>query len=72
MIEELDLLKAKTLVDGYRGTPPVDKSEIASVVIKVGELLRAHPEIIEIDINPLVIVDGGKSSLALDALIVVE
>jgi len=53
-----------------RGAPAVDIGAIADAAIRVGALMRARPEIVEIDINPLVAYPGGV--LALDALIVTE
>lgn len=68
--DEIDLLKGRMLLDGFRGAPAIDKDELAAVICAVGDLLRRHPEISEIDINPLVAYPSG-APLALDALIVI-
>ena len=65
MIEEL---RGRSLLEGFRGAPPVDKGEIARVLIAVSQALADHPDIREIEINPLRATAGGI--LALDALII--
>ena len=55
---------------GLRGAPPVDVAAVADVVIRIAALMRARPDIREIDINPLIAYPQGV--LALDALIVVD
>src|SRR5690606_28691430 len=51
---ELRQLKAAALLDGVRGAPPVDVRAVARVVAAIGAQMQVHPDIIEIDINPLV------------------
>lgn len=70
IIERLQALKAAKLLNGFRGTPPVDLDAVAEVVAKVGRLMLAHPEITEVDINPLVAHARGEGTTALDALVV--
>ena len=72
VVEELGLLKAHTLLEGARGAAPVDKHTVAQVVIAIGRLLLAHPEIVEIDVNPLVVIANGTPPVALDALVILE
>jgi acyl-CoA synthetase (NDP forming) len=67
---EILALKGARLLHGLRGAAPVDTAAVADVVLRVGALMRARPEISEIDINPLVAHPDGV--LALDALIVVD
>jgi len=68
VIAEIEALKGARLLRGLRGAPPVDVAAIADTVVQVGALMRAQPDIAEIDINPLVAYPDHV--LALDALIV--
>jgi len=68
IMAELGKLKGARMLRGLRGAPPVDTGAIADAAVRVGALMRARPEIAEIDINPLVAYPDGV--LALDALIV--
>ena len=70
IVAELEQLKGARLLYGLRGAPSVDIGAIADVVSKIGALMRARPEIREIDINPLIAYPRGV--LALDALIVAD
>lgn len=70
--EELMKLAGAVLLTGYRGALPVDLDAVAEAIGAVGALLRSHPEIAEIDINPLIAYPSGQPALALDALIVVD
>lgn len=65
MIEEL---RGKILLEGFRGAPAADKGDIAGVLMAVSRALMDHPEIREIEINPLRATANGV--IALDALIV--
>jgi acetate---CoA ligase (ADP-forming) len=49
-----------------------DVAALVDVVGRIGSLVRARPEIAEIEINPLVVFERGAGALALDALIVVQ
>ncbi|MBV8334387.1 MAG: bifunctional acetate--CoA ligase family protein/GNAT family N-acetyltransferase, partial [Alphaproteobacteria bacterium] len=53
------------LLQGYRGRPPAKIEAIIEVLIRLGQLAADHPEIRELDINPLLADEGGV--LALDA-----
>lgn len=68
--EELGKLKTAKLLKGFRGAPPVDVQALSEVAAAVGQIMRANPDIVEIDINPLVAHAAGEGVTALDALIV--
>jgi acetyltransferase len=53
------------LLQGYRDRPAVDIDRIAEVLVRLSYLVARHPEIREIDINPLIADD--KEMIALDA-----
>lgn len=68
--EMLDSLRGRKLLDGFRGKPGCDRGAIGEVVVSIGRLLLEHPEIREIEINPLRAMPSGV--MALDALIVLD
>lgn len=70
IINELHRLKGATLLKGFRGSPPVDLAALADAIAAVGRLLVTHPEIAEIDINPVMAFGEGIDPVALDALVV--
>ena len=72
IIAELHKLKAAKLLGEFRGSPAVDVEGVAEVVMAIGQLMRTVPEIMEIDVNPLIAYAKGKGVLALDALIVTK
>jgi len=53
------------LLQGYRNRPPADLDAIALSLVRLSYLAARHPEIREIDINPLLADDKGV--IALDA-----
>lgn len=66
----IDRTKVSRLLSGYRDFPPVDRSALAALLIRVSQLISDHAEIAELDINPLYADDQGM--VALDARIVVR
>ena len=70
VIAELMKLKTAKLLKGFRGSPAVDVRAVAQAAVSLGKLMRAHPEIVEVDINPLMVHAEGAGATALDALIV--
>jgi acyl-CoA synthetase (NDP forming) len=70
IVAELDQLQAHKLLKGFRGSPAVDKAAVAKVTATIGRLMLTQPEILEIDVNPLVATTDGV--FALDALIITE
>ncbi len=70
IVAELHRLKAAKLLGEFRGAKPVDVTAVAHAVAQVGRLMLTVPEIMEIDINPLIAHREGQGVTALDALIV--
>ena len=68
IVEELGKLKTAKLLQGFRGSPPVDVKAVAAAAAAVGRLMRARPDIAEVDINPLMVHAAGHGATALDAL----
>lgn len=61
-------LKGAALIDGFRGSEPVDRDVLANTVVRVSELLADHAGTVgELDVNPLIC--SGQRIMAVDALI---
>jgi acetyltransferase len=67
-LELIGRLRGQKLLDGFRGEPPVDREELARILVNLGNLGLQCPRIREIDINPLIISKHG--AIAVDATIV--
>jgi acetate---CoA ligase (ADP-forming) len=67
---EIGKLKGAKLLAGLRGAPPADTAALARIAARIGALMRARPEIAEIDLNPVTVLHEG--AMALDALIVAD
>ena len=67
--KQLRGLKGAALLDAFRGAPARDIDSVIDAIIVLGAFIQAHPEVREIDINPLMVFAKGEGALALDALI---
>jgi acetyltransferase len=65
----LEDLRGKKLLDGFRGAPAANRDALIEAVVAVGCLMAAHPEIKELDLNPVRAYPDGV--LALDAVVVI-
>ena len=61
-------LQGAPLLRGARGRAPVDLDALAEVVARVSRLAAAHPELVELELNPVLAAPAGV--LALDARVV--
>jgi acyl-CoA synthetase (NDP forming) len=68
--EMLRSLKTFPLLDGYRGAEPCDVAAVEDVLLRVSAMVEAHPEITELDCNPLIARPDG--ALIVDARLRVE
>ena len=57
--EMLRSLKTFPLLDGYRGAARCDIAAIEDVLLRVSTMVEAHPEIAELDCNPLIVTADG-------------
>lgn len=65
-------IRARALLDGVRGKPAVDKVAIVDTLLRIGQLVTDFPEIVELDINPLMVYDKGQGALAIDMRLVLH
>jgi acyl-CoA synthetase (NDP forming) len=60
-------LRGGALLDGVRGQLAADRTAFADLIVKLSELAAAHPEIAEMDLNPVAAYSDGV--MVLDARI---
>ncbi len=70
ILEMVSDLKGRALLKGYRGSKPVNMESLADWLIKLGRLAVNFEKIKEIDVNPVLIVDGEPT--AVDATIILQ
>ena len=65
-------IRAKALLDGVRGEPPVDKETLIDALLRIGQLVLDFPEIAELDINPFIVYEEGRGGVALDMRLILH
>ena len=63
-------LRAAPMLLGVRGREPVDLEALAGTISRVSHLALAHPELVELELNPLLARSSGV--VALDARVIRE
>jgi acyl-CoA synthetase (NDP forming) len=61
--EMVESLKSVALLRGHRGHPPADEHAVTDALLRVSALLEICPEIHELDINPLKVLDRGARAV---------
>ena len=67
MIREI---KGYRVLAGYRGGAAVDEQALVGCLMKVSQIARNHPEIVEIDLNPVLAYPDGI--MVVDARVIVR
>jgi len=63
-------IKGYPVLEGYRGQPPSDVAALEDMLMKLSEFVDKHPEIKELDLNPIFAYKDG--AIAVDARVVLE
>jgi acetate---CoA ligase (ADP-forming) len=69
MIHEI---KGTKLFEGFRGRPKADLEAIEKALVRLSGMVMNHPEIREMDINPLMIHEQGKGATVADCRIILK
>lgn len=69
MAEMVSEIKGYKVLTGVRGEPPKDIEAVKDVIQKLSYAALAHPEIKEIDLNPVIVHEKGISLV--DARIII-
>lgn len=70
--EMLEEIRARALLDGVRGKPPADKEAIIDTLLRIGQLVLDFPEIVELDINPLMVYQQNQGAIAIDMRLILK
>ncbi|BBO90209.1 acetate--CoA ligase family protein [Desulfosarcina ovata] len=65
-------IKTFTVLQGVRGNPPSDLAAIKDCILRVSTLVANHPEISELDINPLIVYPDGQGAVVADCRILLK
>ena len=68
--EMIHEIKGFPILDGYRGKPKADINAIVDTLLRISELVTKHPEINEMDLNPVFIYEDGL--ICVDARIILK
>jgi len=69
MIREI---RAYHLLQGVRGEQASDQEAIVDVLLRISQMVTDFPEIVELDINPLLVCEVGRGAVAVDARMVLS
>ncbi len=65
-------IKSYKVLKGVRGNPPSDIDAIKDCIMRLSQMVSAHPEISELDINPLIVYPEGEGCRVADGRILLK
>ena len=65
---QLSETKIYSILKGVRGEPPSDVEAILNVLIRISQMVQDFPEIVELDINPLLVFEENPEHDAYSAV----
>jgi acetyltransferase len=65
-------IRGYRLLEGVRGAPPSDVSAAEDAILRLAQLMCAHPEIQEFDINPLILYGRGEGAAVADGRMAIQ
>jgi acyl-CoA synthetase (NDP forming) len=57
------------ILRGYRGRPAADRAALSQTLLRVSALVALFPEVLEMDLNPVLVLPGTGGALVVDARI---
>ena len=60
-------IRGHQLLAGYRGTAPANTASLLDLLHRVSLLASEHPDVSELDLNPVLAMPGEAACVALDA-----
>jgi len=72
-LEMIDEVKGAKLLRGFRGRPAADIEALAGVLVRISQLaVHLEGELVELDVNPLMVLPQGQGVRAVDALAILQ
>jgi len=71
-MEMIKGIRSYRLLEGVRGEAPSDLQALADCLTRLSQLVTRHPQIKELDINPLIVYPRGKGAVVVDARIILS
>lgn len=65
-------IKGAKILQGYRGKPVLDVETLERSLVSLSAMVMDHPEIHELDINPLMVYEKGKGAVVADCRIILK
>ncbi len=65
-------IKGFKLLNGFRGRPITDLEEIEKSLVRLSDMVISHPEIQELDINPLITHEKGRGATVADCRMILK
>ncbi|HKJ00679.1 MAG TPA: GNAT family N-acetyltransferase [bacterium] len=60
-------LKSHRIFVGYRGEPERDLAALSETLLRLSQMVEDHPQIREIDLNPVLLMEKGQGCVVVDA-----
>lgn len=70
--EQVRSIRGFPLLDGYRGAAPADVDAVEDLLMRVAWLTGVVPEIVEMDLNPVRVLERGRGLAIVDARVAVS
>jgi len=65
-------IRSFKVLDGFRGKPPADVNGIVETLLRLSTMVCNHPEISELDINPLIVHEKGEGCSVADSRVMLR
>jgi acetyltransferase len=65
-------IRSFTVLNGFRGAPPSDIDAIVDTLLRLSAMVCNHPEIAELDINPLIVHAKGEGCSVADSRVLLR
>ena len=70
--EMITEIRSYSLLRGVRGEPPSDTKAIVDTLLRLSQLVTDFPDIMEMDINPLMVFEAGRGVVGVDMRLVLQ